>query len=865
MATPVMEQYKRIKREHADAVLFFRMGDFYEMFFDDAKLAAKVLGIALTSRNKGPGAIPMAGVPHHAVEGYLQKMIRAGYRVAICDQLEDSSQAGGIVERGVTRIVTPGTLTEDALLESKRPNYLAAVCADGRSVGLAWVDVSTGRFLARDIDVEILADELNRFAPAECLLPEGRTQDPEDRIAAIVGSVVPSVTPHRGWVFDRDNALRILTDHFKTHSLDGFGCDSLGPALSSAGALIDYLRETQRTSLSHIFRIEPYVAEAYCGLDRTTRRCLELTETQREGRREGSLLWVLDRTETPMGGRLLHDWVTQPLRRIDEITARQDGVEAFVKDTRLRNGVRDILHEIGDMERLAARISSGRCNARDLLGLKNSLRQMAPLRETTGWCEQPLLASLREGLQAPGEVIDLIERAIAPDAPHTLRDGGIIREGHSAELDELRSIRREGKQWIARFQADETRRTGIPSLKVGFNQVFGYYIEVTRTHDEKVPPHYIRKQTLKNAERYITPELKEYESKVLNAEERGKTLEYELFVEVRDEVARHTHEVQRCAASVAVIDTLCSLAQAAVENNYVRPRVTDDPAIEIRDGRHPVLERTLIEEKFVPNDFAMDGREHVVSIITGPNMAGKSTYIRQAALLVLMAQMGSFIPAGRAVIGAADRIFTRVGASDEIARGQSTFMVEMNETANILNNATPRSLIILDEVGRGTSTFDGVSIAWAVTEYIYNHLKARTLFATHYHELAELALMLPGVRNFNVAVKEWKDEVIFLRKIIEGATDKSYGIYVARLAGLPGSVLERAKVILANLEAETLDADGRPKFAKVQKPGPGEMQLSLFAQRPHPALDALKEMDPTQMTPLDALNKLNELKEMTEG
>ena len=863
MPTPVMEQYKRIKREHADAVLFFRMGDFYEMFFDDAKLAAKVLGLTLTSRSKGPEAVPMAGVPHHAVEGYLSKMIRAGYRVAICDQLEDPAEAAGLVDRGVTRIVTPGTLTEDALLESKRANYLAAVCADEERVGLAWVDVSTGRFLARDITIDTLGDELTRLAPAECLLPERRAQDAADRIASIVRASVPAVTLHRDWVFDRDNARRILIEHFKTHSLDGFGCESLGPAISSAGALIDYLRETQRTSLAHVSRIAPYLADAYCGLDRTTRRCLELTETQRGGVREGSLLWVLDRAETPMGARLLYEWVTQPLRVVGGIEARQDGVEAFAKDARLRAEVRKVLHEIGDMERLAAKISSGRCNARDLLGLKNSLRQIAPLRNALASRAEPIIAAACENLKEPPDVVGLVERAISPDSPHTLREGGIIREGYNAELDELRSIRRDGRQWIARFQAQEIERTGIPSLKVGFNQVFGYYIEVTQTHSAKIPPNYIRKQTLKNAERYITPELKEYESKVLHADERAKTLEYELFLAVRDEAAKHTLEVQQCAEAVAVIDVLYSLAQVAAENNYIRPKVTDEKASDIRDGRHPVLEKTLEDEKFVPNDFAMDGEEHVVSVITGPNMAGKSTYIRQVALLVLMAQMGSFIPAGRASVGVADRIFTRVGASDEISRGQSTFMVEMNETANILNNATPKSLIILDEVGRGTSTFDGVSIAWAVTEYIYNHLKARTLFATHYHELAELALMLPGVRNYNVAVKEWKDDVIFLRKIVDGSTDKSYGIHVARLAGLPGTVIERAKTILCNLEAETLDSDGRPRFAKVQKPGPGEMQLALFATRPHPVLDALKGVDVARITPLEALNKLYELKAMT--
>jgi DNA mismatch repair protein MutS len=864
MPTPMMEQYKRIKREHADAVLFFRMGDFYEMFFEDAKLASKVLGLTLTARSKGPDAAPMAGVPHHAVEGYLSKMIRAGYRVAICDQLEDPEDAEGLVERGVTRIVTPGTLTEEGLLEAKRANFLAAVCADEARVGLAWVDVSTGKFFARDIDIDTLGDELGRLGPAECLLPERRAQEAGDRIAAAVRGAVSAVTAHRDWVFDRDNARRILTEHFGTHSLEGFGCEYLGPGLSSAGALIDYLRETQRTSLAHISKMEPYLADAYCGLDRTTRRCLELTETAREGRREGSLVWVLDRAETPMGARLLYEWVTQPLRVVAEIAARQDGVESFVKDARLRNEARKILHEIGDMERLAAKISSGRCNARDLLGLKNSLRQVVPLRDALKGREEKIIAGARENLQEPPEIVDLIERAISADAPHTLREGGMIRAGYNAELDELHAIRRDGRQWIARFQAGEIERTGIPSLKVGFNQVFGYYIEVTQTHSAKIPQNYIRKQTLKNAERYITPELKEYESKVLHADERAKTLEYELFAGVRDAAAKHTPAVQRCAGAVAVADVLASLALVAAENNYARPRVTDEAGVEIREGRHPVLEKTLADEKFVPNDFVMDGVEHIVSVITGPNMAGKSTYIRQVALLVLMAQMGSFIPAKRAAVGVADRIFTRVGASDEIARGQSTFMVEMNETANILNNATPRSLIILDEVGRGTSTFDGVSIAWAVTEYIYNHLKARTLFATHYHELAELALVLPGVRNYNVAVKEWKDDVIFLRKIIEGSTDKSYGIHVARLAGLPKSVVERAKTILGNLEAETLDADGRPRFAKVRKPKPGEMQMALFAVKPHPVVDALRDVDVTSMTPIEALNKLNELKEMAQ-
>ncbi len=859
MPSPMMEQYLRIKNENRNAVLFFRMGDFYEMFFDDAKIAAKTLGIALTSRSKGENAVPMAGVPHHAAQGYIRRMIRAGYRVAICDQLQSPGQAKGIVERGVTRIVTPGTIIEEDLLEAKHSNYLAAVCKGKKTTGLAWVEASTGEFFAEDANLNEIADELARLSPAECIIPDEAQQD-SSPVAAVAHRHCGSVTHHRGWAFDRQTAHHALTEHFGTVSLEGFGCEEMDGGVAAAGALIDYLKETHRASPAHITSIRPHIRGRYCVLDQTTRRCLELTGTQRTFRREGTLLWVMDKTVTPMGGRLLERWINLPLREIDDIKARQDGTEHFFKDAAGRNNLRKILGEMPDMERLASKISTRRCNARDLAGLGRALALLPDLKKILEGVEIPIIASACRKIDDIEEIAALIENAIAPNAPATVLEGGLIREGYNEELDELRKIQHSGKQWIAEFQASEIKRTAIPSLKVGFNQVFGYYIEVTRTHDDKIPPEYVRKQTLKNAERYITPELKEYESKVLSAEENANKLEYELFAEVRDRVAVEVPRILRSASAVALIDTLLSMAQLASENNYVRPVVNDGKLLDIRDGRHPVLEKTLTGENFVPNDLLLDGEDNLIAVITGPNMAGKSTYIRQSALLVLMAQMGGFIAASSAVIGVADRIFTRVGAADDIARGQSTFMVEMSETANILNNATDRSLIVLDEVGRGTSTFDGVSIAWAVTEYIHNNLKARTLFATHYHELTELALILPAVKNYNVVVKEWKDEVIFLRKVAQGGTDKSYGIQVARLAGVPRSIIERAKVILTNLEAETLDTDGKPKFAASGKARPGEMQLGLFHPVPHPVIEKLKTIDLQNITPVQALNILNNLR-----
>ena len=859
--TPMMRQYNEIKRQHKDALLFFRMGDFYELFFEDAKLASKVLGITLTSRSKGEGAIPMAGVPHHAADSYIRKLIKAGHKVAICDQLQDPEEATGIVDRGVTRIITPGTITEDTLLEDKSNNYLIAVLETNTMTGLSWIDLSTGRFQVEDIRKETLFDEFARLNPSEVLLPEETVRNNTSFMERIRAECDGIVTARPDWEFSKDTAYRILMEHFGTASLEGFGCEDVGPALGAAGAVIQYLKETQKTSLKHIGKIQKYQADNRVLMDKATQQSLEITQTMRARDREGSLLSVIDQTKTPMGARLLREWIISPLRVSAEIKYRQTGVKELSENSPLRRELCDILGNIYDIERISTKISCGRANGRDLVSLKHSLSKLPALKEKVGFCMSDVLVSAEEQLDVLDEVRTLIGTAIVPDPPPTIKDGGLIREGYDAALDELKYISKNGKSWIANFQAEEITRTGINSLKVGYNKVFGYYIEVTNVNKDNIPQTYIRKQTLKNAERFITPELKEYETKVLTADERAMDLEYDLFIQIREQVSAFTARLQRTSEAIALLDVLSTLANLAVENRYIMPEITDSLELKIIDGRHPVLDRKFANESFVPNDINLDGTQDTIMVITGPNMAGKSTYIRQVALLILMAQMGSFIPAKEAVIGTVDRIFTRVGASDELSRGQSTFMVEMNETANILNNATERSLIILDEVGRGTSTFDGVSIAWAITEYIYQHLHARTLFATHYHELTELALLFPGIKNYNIAVKEWGDEIIFLRKIVEGGTDKSYGIHVARLAGIPKEVIQRARTILNNLEAATLDVHGKPKFAPLKtahdkKPA----QLKLFVSKEDAIINEIKKLDVTTIAPLDALNKLNDFK-----
>jgi DNA mismatch repair protein MutS len=869
-STPMMQQYMSIKRKHEDALLFFRMGDFYEMFYDDARIAAKILSITLTSRSKGEKAIPMAGVPHHAADSYIQKLIKAGYKVAVCEQLQNGSgktgsktETKGIVDRDVTRVITPGTLTEDTMLNDKDNNYLLSLFPNDDKIGLSWVDVSTGKFMVQDIAKGRLLDEITMINPSECILPENFTFKEFDLPQRLSVDFNVMITNRADWEFSRETAYSKLTSHFGTSSLEGFGCEDIGPSLSAAGALINYLDETQKTSLNHINRIEKFSSHNRLILDSSTQQSLELVKTARTHQKEGSLLGIIDQTKTPMGGRLLKSWLICPLCTSRDIKSRQDAVEELYKNKNLCREIGGLLRDVYDIERISAKVSFGRANARDLISLKQSLSVLPKLKMTISVCNSPILKSLCESLDILEEVRVLIGTALVSEPTHSIRDGGIIKEGYDHDLDELRNISRNGKNWIAGFQSEEIGRTGINSLKVGYNRVFGYYIEITNVHKDIIPETYIRKQTLKNAERYITPELKEYETKVLTADERAKELEYEIFQKIRDEISAYTERIQKAADVIAHLDCFSSLAKIAVENGYSKPEITEGLCLKIADGRHPVLEKILIAEKFIPNDIDLDGVNNQIMVITGPNMAGKSTYIRQVALLVLMAQMGSFIPAKEATIGVVDRIFTRVGAMDELAKGQSTFMVEMNEAANILNNATKYSLIILDEVGRGTSTFDGVSIAWALTEYIYEHLKARTLFATHYHELTELALLFPGIKNYNVAVREWEDEIIFLRKIIEGGADKSYGIHVARLAGMPKEVIQRSKVILANLEAETLDINGKPKFASINKNRKEfkQKQLNLFNSPENLVTEEIKNLDISKITPIDALNKLHKLKE----
>lgn len=856
--TPMMRQYHSFKGRCKDAVLFFRMGDFYEMFYEDAKIASRVLGIALTSRSKGEKAVPMAGVPHHSAGTYIQRLLKAGYKVAICEQVQDPREAKGIVDRDITRIITPGTLTDENLLEDKVSNYLAGILPGSETTGISWVELSTGKFEAEDIPRARLLDELYRLKPSECIIPEDIHDDVLIRDLGV--SLGITVTRRPGWEFSRDAAYKALIEHFGTTSLDGFGCEGLGPALGAGGAIVQYLRETQNDSLGHITKLVGFSTQGTLLIDAATQRGLELIETVRTRQSEGSLLWVLDKSRTPMGARLLKQWILFPLISPEKIRSRQAGVGELCDNHTLRESLRTLLKDISDMERISTRVSSGRSNARDLVSLKNSLEILPGLREALCAAESDTLRSLHDGLEDVDDVRVLVATALVDGPPQTVREGGMIREGYSPELDGLRNIRRNGREWIAGFQAEEIRRTGIISLKVNYNKVFGYYIEVTNTHKDRIPGDYIRKQTLKNAERYITPELKDYESRVLTAEERSKELEYQLFEHVRSQIASYTPRLQKVADNVAQLDVLLCLAQVAVENNYVCPEITEDAELRISDGRHPVLEKTIGKGNFVPNSVDMDGQSNRVMLITGPNMAGKSTYIRQAALLLLMAQMGSFIPAKEARIGVADRIFTRIGASDELHRGQSTFMVEMQEAANILNNATARSLIILDEIGRGTSTFDGLSIAWAITEHIFKNTGARTLFATHYHELTGLAALFPGIKNYNVAVREWGDEVIFLRKIVEGGSDKSYGIHVARLAGIPREVVTRAKHILEQLEANSLDVYQRPKLGQPQVETGQNVQLSLFVPQEQAVIEDLKSTDIMNLTPVEALRKLEDLK-----
>lgn len=856
--SPMMQQYFDAKAACPDALLFFRMGDFYELFHDDAKTAARLLGLTLTSRDKGENPVPMAGFPYHQLDGYLAKIVSSGMRAAICEQVEDPRQAKGIVRREVTRIVTPGTVTDDALLDPRQSNYLAAMVPavgdDGEMVGLAWVELSTGQFHAAQIALAKLPDELARISPVECLVPE------EAEIPTIfVGRIVQTRRP--AWAFGERSGRELLSKHFGMHALEGFGfTEADGLALRAAGALLDYLTETQKSSLAHLDRLVPYRVGTTLEVDEATRRSLEVSRTQRDARRDGSLLGVLDKTVTALGARLLADWIVNPLTDLASLESRLDAVEEFREGAGWSEEIRQMLRGVHDLERLLARVTTSRATPRDLGGIARTLRLLPALKAKLTARRSALVNELESRLDLCEELRGRLDAALVDECPIPSNEGGIIRPGFNAELDGLRDLASGGKQWIAQYQTDEAARTGIPSLKVGFNSVFGYFLEVTHTHRDKVPEHYHRKQTVKNAERYITPELKEYEERVLKADEQARGLEQSLFFELRSETAAAAARLRKTADVLANIDVLAGLAQLARERNYCRPKLVDEPVLELIGSRHPVLDALRPDGTIVPNDIRADAEQGTMLLITGPNMAGKSTYIRQAALLVLMAQIGSFVPAESATIGLTDRIFARVGASDELSRGQSTFMVEMIETSRILNTATSRSLVILDEIGRGTSTYDGVSLAWAIVEYLHDQIGCRTLFATHYHELTDLHTTLPRLRNLNVAVREWHDELVFLHKIVEGAADKSYGIHVARLAGVPQEVLARARRILSQLEQDHLDEEGRPKWVKSKPPRNGQMQLTLFGPPEHPVADELKQLDVDQLTPLAALNLMHDWK-----
>lgn len=789
----MMQQYRDAKARHPGMVLLFRMGDFFETFEEDAELVSRVLGLTLTSRD---GSIKMAGVPVKSVEVYLRKLLQAGHRVAVCDQVEDAAQAKGLVKREVTRVVTPGTVTEDELLEAGRPNHLVALIHGKDVCGLAWVEATTGEFHAADVPSNRLIDELNRIHAAECLVAESAMgQMPEP-----VRLAIRAFTSRPDWTFDAQSARAALHAHFQVITLNGFGFTDDQLCVTAAGALLLYLQETLKASLAHVRSLRLFRADEFLALDEVTRRSLELTRTSRDGQRDGSLLGVIDRTVTAMGARALHNAILTPLADKKSIDARLDSVDELLKQMSTRNDLRSLLAGVPDLQRLTTRVSTGRASPKDLVGVRNTLRLLPKIKAKVTGRQAKLLNELEGRLELCPDLRERLDHGLADDPPYNPKDGGVIREGFSTELDELRRLAREGKDWLARYQAQEITRTGIPTLKVGFNSVHGYYIEVTHAHGSKIPSDYTRRQTLKNAERYITPELKEYEEKVLTAQDRSIALELELFNSLREQIAAQTQRLLNTAEVLASLDFLAGLAELAASRRYVRPQIVEEPILEIREGRHPVLDQTLPPGTFVPNDVLLSPDTGRFWLITGPNMAGKSVLIKQTALIALLAHVGSFVPAQSAKIGTTDRIFTRVGASDELTRGHSTFMVEMTEAANILNNATPRSLVILDEIGRGTSTYDGVSLAWAITEHLHDVVGCRAMFATHYHELAQLAESLGCLRNYNVQVRELDADVIFLHKIAPGSAERSYGIHVAKLAGVPVAVLSRATGILAELE-----------------------------------------------------------------
>ena len=861
----MMKQYHEAKKACGDALLFFRMGDFYELFHEDAKSAARVLGLTLTSRDKA-NTVPMAGFPHHQLDSYLAKLIKKGHRVAVCEQVEDPKKAKGLVKREVTQLVTPGTIVDSDLLDPTQSNYLTAVFpawfVDKKAVdrfGVAWADISTGQFVVTVVPRDGLEGLLQRLNPAEILLPEKVGESLDETLANFQPG---SRTIRPDWAFGQEASENLLHKQLNVATLDGFAIDSFGPAaVCAAGAVIEYLRETQKSVLEHVDSIRPFHVSDYVKIDSATWRSLEINQTLRTGNGDGSLFGVIDRSQTPMGSRLLGQWLMTPLVEIDDIAARHEAVEELVKNGTLRSHIRDSLKGVFDLQRLIARVATGRVSPRDLSSIAQTLAKVPSLKAKLTDRKSKLLNGLESELDLCAELRGELDQALIESCPPHVRDGNFINDGYDQKLDDLRKLAAGGKQWIANYQQSICDSTGIPSLKVGYTKVFGYYLEVTNTHKDKVPDFFIRKQTLKNAERYITPELKEYEEKVLTADEQAATCELEIFDGLREFARSQIARLKSNASIIATLDALCGLAQLAAEQNYCRPEMVSDSTVNIVAGRHPVLDIMQPLGAFVPNDTNIDEESGFLHLITGPNMAGKSTYIRQVALIALMAQIGSFVPATSAKIGVVDQIFARVGANDELSRGQSTFMVEMTETARILNTATNRSLVILDEIGRGTSTYDGVSLAWAIVEFLHDQIGCRSLFATHYHELTALESDLGGVSNYNVSVREWEEKIVFLHKIVPGSADKSYGIHVARLAGVPTWVNRRAEQILQRLETNN-DVEQNREAIKSSGGSQSQsgIQMTLF-QADHPLLERIRTLEPNHLTPIAALEMLQEFKD----
>ncbi len=881
--TPMMQKYMETKEQYKDCILFYRLGDFYEMFFDDALVASKELEITLTGKSCGlEERAPMCGIPYHAVEGYLSKLVSRGYKVAICEQVEDPKLAKGLVKREVIRVVTPGTNLNVQSLEAGKNNYLLSIAYTPDGIGISAADVTTGDYYVTEVeDLKKLNDELMKYEPSEIICNEAFLVSGFD-VNDLKSRLHISVNALESHMFDDDGCRRILMKHFKVNTLIGLGVEEFPTGLLAAGALLQYLYDTQKTDLEHFTHIYPYLTSKYMLLDSSTRRNLELTETLREKQKRGSLLWVLDKTKTAMGARLLRNYIEQPLIEKDEMEKRLDAIQELNQDSISRDEIREYLNPIYDLERLLSKVTYKTANPRDLIAFRNSLQMLPPIKTVLSAFEKEELTEIREQIDGLEDIYQLIDEAIIDEPPLSIREGGMIKDQFDETIDRLRSAKHDGKQWLAQLEEEDRERTGIKNLKIKYNKVFGYYFEVTNSYKNLVPEDYIRKQTLANAERYTTPRLKELEDTILNAEDKLQTLEYDVFCKIRDTIAQELVRIQNTAKAIAKLDVYASLSLVSERNHYVRPKLNEKGVIDIKDGRHPVVEQMITNDMFIANDTYLDNGSHCISVITGPNMAGKSTYMRQTALIVLMAQIGCFVPARTANIGIVDRIFTRVGASDDLASGQSTFMVEMNEVANILRNATSKSLLILDEIGRGTSTFDGLSIAWAVIEHISNRklLGAKTLFATHYHELTELEGKMNNVNNYCIAVKECGDDIVFLRKIVKGGADKSYGIQVAKLAGVPDMVIDRAKEIVEQLsdnditeKVQSIAIDNKNDGKVKKQPKYDEVdlaQMSLFdTVTDEDILKELMEIEVTTLTPLDALNTLyrlqNKLKNRWNG